>query len=105
MEAYEARNAQERTWAVLDAVTETADQLGASPAQVSLAWLAGRPAVSSVILGARTTEQLQQCLGAVDVVLEPEQRQRLDEVSAPMLEDYPYGTAGVNQRHRALDHS
>ncbi|SDE06860.1 aldo/keto reductase [Auraticoccus monumenti] len=104
MEAYDKRNAEERTWQVIDAVTEVAEELGASPTQVSLSWLAGRPAVTSVILGARTTEQLTQCLGAADVVLDDAQRQRLDEVSAPVLEDYPYGTAGEAQRHRAIDH-
>ncbi len=102
MEAYDPRNSQERTWRILDVVKEVAQQLGASPAQVSLAWLAGRPAVSSVILGARTTEQLEQCLGAADVALEAEQRQRLEDVSAPVWEDYPYGGPAVDQRARDI---
>ena len=60
-------------------------------AQVSLAWLIQHPQVGSVILGARTTEQLADNLGAVDLTLTGEQWQRLDEVSAPPLPDYPYG--------------
>ncbi|WP_114561440.1 aldo/keto reductase [Desertihabitans aurantiacus] len=102
MEAYAGRNAAERTWQVIDAVTAVADELGASPAQVSLSWLAARPAVTSVILGARTLEQLQQCLGAADVVLSPEQQERLTGVSAPVWDDYPYGEPGVAQRHRKI---
>ncbi|MDA4835676.1 aldo/keto reductase, partial [Enterobacter hormaechei] len=51
MEAWEARNADERTWRVLDAVSEVAEAHGVSSSQVSLAWLAAQPAVTSVILG------------------------------------------------------
>ena len=102
MEAWGPRNAQERTWAVVDAVGEVAKDLGASSAQVALAWVAAQPAVTSVILGARTVEQLTDNLGAADVTLSPEALARLDEVSAPRLPDYPYGPAGVQQRHRAI---
>jgi aryl-alcohol dehydrogenase-like predicted oxidoreductase len=52
MEAYAARNAQERTWHVIDTVRQVAEGRGASMSQVALAWVADRPAVSSVILGA-----------------------------------------------------
>ena len=48
MEAYSPRNAQDRTWAIIDAVGKVAERHDASMAQVSLAWLAGRPAVTSV---------------------------------------------------------
>ncbi|QGN59532.1 aldo/keto reductase [Nostocoides sp. HKS02] len=102
MEAWGPRNAQERTWEVVDAVGEVAAELGASSAQVALAWVAAQPAVSSVILGARTVDQLTDNLGAADVTLPPEALARLDEVSAPRLPDYPYGAAGVQQRHRAI---
>ena len=42
---------------------------GASPAQVALAWLLGRPAVTSLIIGARTDEQLRDNLGAASLAL------------------------------------
>lgn len=102
MEAWGPRNAEERTWAVIDAVADVAKAKGVTSAQVALAWVAAQPAVTSVILGARTVEQLQDNLAAADLVLEDEQLDRLSEVSAPQMSDYPYGTAGVQQRHRAL---
>jgi aryl-alcohol dehydrogenase-like predicted oxidoreductase len=102
MEAWGPRNAESRTWDVVEAVAEVAGELGVSSAQVSLAWLAAQPAVTSVILGARTVEQLVDNLGAADLDLSPEQLARLDEVSAPVMEDYPYGAAGVAQRHREV---
>lgn len=103
MEAWEARNADDRTWAVLDEVRTVAVAVDATPAQVSLAWLAARPAVTSVILGARTVEQLEGLLPAADLDLPAEHLDRLTEASAPRVDDYPYGTAGVAQRHRPLE--
>ena len=100
MEAWEARNADERTWRVIDAVREVADAREVTMSQVALAWLASRPAVSSVIIGARTSEQLADNLRAADLVLTDAEIERLTEVSAPRVDDYPYGTAGVAQRHR-----
>ena len=89
-EAWDRRNT-ERTWAVVDAVQEIADAHGASMAQVALAWVTGRPGVTSTILGTRTVEQLDDNLGAAQLELEPEQVARLDEVSDPGLPPYPYG--------------
>jgi len=100
MEAWEARNADPRTWEIIEAVDAVAAETGASASQVSLAWLADRPAVTSVILGARTVEQLEDNLGAADLRLTPEQRARLDEASAPRADVYPYGPQAVAQRHR-----
>jgi aryl-alcohol dehydrogenase (NADP+) len=100
MEAWEARNADPRTWEIIDAVDAVARETGASASQVSLAWLADRPAVTSVILGARTVEQLDDNLGAADLELTDEQRARLDEASTPRTDVYPYGPQAVQQRHR-----
>ena len=105
MEAWEARNADDRTWRVVDAVREVSESCGASASQVALAWLAAQPAVTSVILGARNVEQLADNLAAADLDLPAEQLDRLSDVSAPRMDDYPYGTAGVGQRHRDLDPS
>jgi len=102
MEAWKARNAEERTWRVVDAVRAVAEEVGGSASQVSLAWLAARPAVTSVILGARTVEQLRDNLAAADLQLSDEQQQRLTDASAPQVDGYPYGTAGVDQRARSL---
>jgi aryl-alcohol dehydrogenase (NADP+) len=102
MEAWEARNADPRTWEVLDAVGEVAKALDVSHSQVALAWLAAQPAVTSVILGARSVQQLNDNLGAADLQLADEQLWRLSEASTPPAEPYPYGTAGANQRHRSI---
>lgn len=103
MEAFGPRNAQERTWAVIDAVQAVAAARGATPAAVALAWVAGRPAVTSVILGARTTDQLAANLKADGLKLTPEETARLTEVSAPQQPDYPYGPLGVAQRNRKME--
>lgn len=100
MEAFDARNADPRTWEVIDAVQAVAEETGSSMSQVALAWLVDRPAVTSVILGARTVEQLDDNLAAADLVLSDEQLARLDEVSTPRAEVYPYGAQAVAQRHR-----
>lgn len=94
--------AEERTWAVVDVLAAIAADHAASPAQVALAWLAGRPAVSSVILGARTAEQLADNLGAADLRLTVEETERLDTASQPQV-GYPYGGVGLGQRTRSID--
>ncbi len=103
MESYDQRNAQERTWDIIGAVEDIAKSKGCSMAQVALAWTAARPAVTSVILGARTTEQLADNLGAAKISLSDEEMSRLTEISAPHPFNYPYGAGGTNQRHRKLE--
>jgi aryl-alcohol dehydrogenase-like predicted oxidoreductase len=102
VEAYDRRSGQRRTWDVIDAVRRISDELGASMAQVALSWLADRPAVTSVILGARTAEQLEDNLLAADLHLSDEHAALLDAASDPEPADYPYGVPGVEQRGRAL---
>ena len=58
--------------------------------------------MSSVILGARTVEQLDDNLGAADLHLSAEETARVDEASRPIIDDYPYGDLGVGQRDRQL---
>ncbi|MDR3374710.1 MAG: aldo/keto reductase [Ancalomicrobiaceae bacterium] len=103
MEAYGPRNAEERTWAIVDAVSAIAKARGVSMAQVALSWLSARPQVTSVILGARTRAQLADNLGAAKLVLSPEETARLTEVSAPLVADYPYGVQGAAQRFRKIE--
>jgi aryl-alcohol dehydrogenase-like predicted oxidoreductase len=102
MEAFGPRNAEERTWRIVDAVREVAEGRGVSMAQVALAWVTDRPAVTSVILGARTLAQLDDNLGAADVHLSDEEIGLLTEVSTPLVADYPYGQPGIDQRSRKL---
>jgi len=105
VEAYDRRSSVERTWDVVDAVRAVADGRGVSMAQVALAWLVDRPAVTSVILGARTLDQLDDNLGAAGLQLSGEETARLDATSDPGAADYPYGGSGVEQRSRSLDGS
>jgi len=79
----------ERNWTIVEALVAVAAELGKTPSQVALAWLLGRPAVSSVIFGARTVGQLDDNLGAADLELPAEASARLDAASAPVL-GYPY---------------
>jgi aryl-alcohol dehydrogenase (NADP+) len=102
MEAYAPRNAQERTWQVTEALRQIAEGRGVSLSQVALAWVADRPAVTSVILGARTLEQLDDNLAAAGLHLSEKETTQLDEASSPIVSDYPYGAPGVQQRSRAL---
>jgi aryl-alcohol dehydrogenase-like predicted oxidoreductase len=102
MAAYERRARLQRTWEVVEAVQSVAAELGASPAQVALAWVVDRPAVTSVILGARSMAQLEDNLGSGDVELSPEQIERLDKASDPAPADYPYGGPGREQRSRKI---
>ncbi len=103
MEAWKQRNADEHTWRVIGAVTEIAVAHGASASQVALAWLADRPAVTSVILGARTTEQLADNLGAAKLELSAEETEKLTEISEPHVGIYPYGLPAQEQRSRKID--
>jgi aryl-alcohol dehydrogenase-like predicted oxidoreductase len=103
VEAYGRRSTVERTWDVVAAVEDVARGRGVSMAQVALAWLHDRPAVTSVILGARTGEQLADNLGAAGLHLSPEETERLDTASDPGAADYPYGGPGEEQRSRRIE--
>jgi aryl-alcohol dehydrogenase-like predicted oxidoreductase len=102
VEAYDRRSTQQRTWDVIEAVEAIAQGRGVTMAQVALAWLADRPLMTSVILGARTLDQLADNLGAADLHLSDEETARLDAASDPGPADYPYGGPGTQQRARAL---
>lgn len=79
----------DRNWEILRVVGEIAERRQKSYAQVALNWLLSRPEVSSVILGVRTPEQLDDNLGAIDWELSAGELNRLEDVSAPDW-GYPY---------------
>jgi aryl-alcohol dehydrogenase-like predicted oxidoreductase len=79
----------DKLYDTIDVLVEIADGHDASAAQVALAWLLGRPGVASIIVGARTDEQLADNLQAAELELSAEERRRLDDVSAPAL-IYPF---------------
>jgi aryl-alcohol dehydrogenase-like predicted oxidoreductase len=102
IEAYDRRAANPQTWEVLDTVQEIATGRGATMAQVALAWVAQRPGVSSVLVGARTVAQLRENLVAATISLTDDELDRLTTVSAPVCGPWPYGADGVEQRTRVL---
>ena len=101
-EEFDRRNPQQRTWDVLASLEQVAKAREASLAQIALAWLVDRPTVTSVILGARTVEQLKANLGAAGLHLGPDEAALLDKASTPMTSDYPYGGPGADQRSRTI---
>jgi aryl-alcohol dehydrogenase-like predicted oxidoreductase len=71
----------ERNFDVVEAVEKVAAELGTTPTAVSIAWVLARPGVTSVIIGPRTFEQLDENLAGFDLVLPDDAIARLDEVS------------------------
>ena len=73
----------ERNWRILETLLAVADEVGRPPAQVALAWALARPGVTSLLLGAKTVEQLQSNLDSTTFTLSDGQMQTLDRASAP----------------------
>jgi aryl-alcohol dehydrogenase-like predicted oxidoreductase len=80
---------EEQLYDIVEVLVGIGEDRGVSAAQVAIAWLLGRPGVASVVVGARTDDQLADNLKAAELTLSAEERTRLDEVSAPPLL-YPY---------------
>jgi aryl-alcohol dehydrogenase-like predicted oxidoreductase len=79
---------KERTWKILDVMAPIAKAHGCSPARLALAWLLAKPVVTSVIIGAKRLDQLQDNLAAVEITLTQDELRQLDEVSA-LAPEYP----------------
>ena len=80
---------EDKLYDTIDVLVEIALERGLSAAQVALAWLLRRPGVTTVIVGARTEEQLADNLAAADLKLSDAEVARLEEVSRPPL-IYPF---------------
>jgi aryl-alcohol dehydrogenase-like predicted oxidoreductase len=79
---------KERAWRILDIMAPIAKTHGCSPARVALAWLLTKPVVTSVIIGAKRINQLQDNLAAVQLTLTDDELKQLDDVSA-LPPEYP----------------
>jgi aryl-alcohol dehydrogenase-like predicted oxidoreductase len=90
---------QETLYDTVEVLVAIGAEHGVSAAQVALAYLLGKPAVTSLVVGARTTAQLMDNLAAADLVLTADERDRLDKVSAPPL-IYPYWHQAKTARDR-----
>jgi aryl-alcohol dehydrogenase-like predicted oxidoreductase len=96
----------ESTFRLIDVLDDVARQLETTPARVALAWMHSRPGVASTIIGARTMEQLEENLDALDLRLPPEHMAALEEASRPRLNfpaaflavvgPHPYGGTTIN---------
>jgi aryl-alcohol dehydrogenase-like predicted oxidoreductase len=91
---------KDRAWACVAAMREVGEKHGASVAEVALAYILAKPFVTSVIIGAKRIEQLDQNLAAVRLKLDADDLARLDEVSA-LAPEYPgwmLSRQGANRR-------
>jgi aryl-alcohol dehydrogenase-like predicted oxidoreductase len=79
---------KDRAWKCIEAMRAIADAHGVSVARVALAWILAKPFVTSVIIGAKNPEQLDDNLAATGLSLSAEETSRLDEVSA-LPPEYP----------------
>jgi len=95
---------EERLYRVVDALDEIAAETGKTIPQIALNWLLQRPTVSTVLIGARNEEQLQQNLGAVGWNLTVEQIATLDRASyvTPPYPYYPYWNGQFTERNPPL---
>jgi len=75
---------RERAYGLIDLLRSIGAKRGASPAQISLAWLLTRPAVSSILVGASSVAQLDENLKATDVKLEADELIALEEATKPV---------------------
>lgn len=80
-----AKHDNERTFELLDVLRDIAEETGSTPSRIALAWLLGRKGVTAPIIGARTLEQMEENLAALDVALDAGVVARLDAVSRPKL--------------------
>ena len=93
---------KDRTWRILDILQPIAKAHEASVATVALAWILAKPFVTSVIIGAKRVDQLQQNLSAVELQLNQEEIQKLDEVSA-LPPEYPGWMVPFQNKNRLAD--
>jgi aryl-alcohol dehydrogenase-like predicted oxidoreductase len=93
---------KERTWRILDVLRPIAQAHNTGVATIALAWVLAKPFVTSVIIGAKGIEQLEQNLAAVDVQLTPEEITQLDEVSA-LPPEYPGWMVPFQNMNRLAD--
>lgn len=80
---------KEKLFDIVEVLVNVGEELGVSAAQVALAWTLHRPAITSVVIGARTDDQLTDNLKAANLTLSADQIRRLDDASKPPLL-YPY---------------
>jgi aryl-alcohol dehydrogenase-like predicted oxidoreductase len=96
---------KDRAWACIEAMREIGDAHGVSVARVALAWLLAKPHVMSIIIGAKTVEQLDDNLAAAELKLSSEDIAKLDEVSKlpPEYPGWMFERQGGTRRPKPFD--
>jgi aryl-alcohol dehydrogenase-like predicted oxidoreductase len=89
-----------RNWDIVERLCAVAAELGAPPARVALAWVAGRPGVATTLMGVSRPAQVAENIAALDLVLPPEARAALDAASAPAEARMLYGLSRPPLRGR-----
>ncbi len=95
---------KDRAWACIEVMREVGEAHGVSVARVALAWILQKPHVMSIIIGAKTLEQLDDNLAAAGLMLTDEEIKRLDEVSE-LPSEYPgwmFARQGGNRRPKSF---
>ncbi|MGH8264774.1 MAG: aldo/keto reductase, partial [Steroidobacteraceae bacterium] len=95
---------RERGYQLIDLLQSMGAKRGASPAQISIAWLLTRPQVASILVGASSVKQLEDNLGATQVKLDAEELAQLDAATKPTIPYPQWFTARVadSKVHEAL---
>lgn len=96
----DSKHLSERTFVLLDALSEIAREVNATVSQVALRWVLEQPGVTSIIIGARRVAQLKDNLGAIDTRLAPAQLARLDELTR-VERPFPWEFLDTLIRHTA----
>jgi aryl-alcohol dehydrogenase-like predicted oxidoreductase len=96
---------KDRAWACIEAMREIGDAHGVSVARVALSWLLAKPHVMSIIIGAKTVEQLDDNLAAAELQLSSEDIAKLDEVSKlpPEYPGWMFERQGGTRRPKPFD--
>jgi len=90
---------REKLYDTVETLVEIGDAHGVSPAQVALGWLLTRPAVSTLVIGARKDDQLRDNLAAAELTLAPDEIRALERVSAPDM-IYPHWHQAMHAKER-----
>ena len=95
---------EDRLYRIIETLIEVGKGRGVSAAQIALSWLAGRPAVASIIVGARNEAQLKDNLASASLVLTSDERKKLDDVSQlPLIYPYWHQFASASERLGTAD--
>ncbi|CAO3569163.1 unnamed protein product [Mortierella alpina] len=92
----------DKNWQILDEVKAIAKECNRTPAQVAVNWMLQKPGITSPLVGARTLEQLEDNLGALEFTLSEEHMTRLDLVSNPKEWPFPQDVARNLERFTGL---